>query len=102
MHSPIDPAADLLATQRQALMAAVAELHLPLPPDHASALAERIERAIRHHHGGTSPYIPVLNSLDKHDRNSAIRRDYAQGRRLAEIAARYHLSESRVRQILAL
>lgn len=102
MHHTPDPSADLLATQRQALKAAIAELHLPLPEHHASALAERIERAIRHHHGGTTPYIPVLNGLDKRERNNAIRRDYAHGTRLCELATRYHLSESRVRQILAL
>lgn len=99
---PTDPSADLFATQRHALLAALTELRIPLHHQHATALAEHIERAIRHHHGGTTPYIPMLSSIDKHERNTAIRSDYAQGVRLAELAYRYHLSESRVRQILVI
>lgn len=92
---------DLLATHRAAVQAAVRELALPLQEPQAIALAERVERALRLEHGGTTVYLPVLTTIAKRERNAAIRRDYANGARLAVIAASYGLSESRVRQIVA-
>lgn len=100
-HAPA-PTDDLLASHRQALQTAVLELGLPLPTSHLNALADRIQHLICQRHGGTTPYIPSLSSLQRQERNSAIRRDYARGLGLAGLACRYHLSESRVRQILAL
>lgn len=90
----------LLDTLRAALQTAVGELDLPLEAQQVQALAADIERAVCREHGGTSPYIPALSGIDKHNRNHAIRCDYDQGASLAELACHYHLTESRIRQIL--
>lgn len=102
MTSTPAPPDDLLASHRHALHVAARELGLPLSPDHLDALTERTKRHLCQHHGGTTPYIPSLSSLQRQERNHAIRRDYAQGDTLAKLAVRYHLTESRVRQILAI
>lgn len=57
-------------------------------------------RLLCQYFGGTSLYIPSTAYLDRLWRNQSIRQAAAFGARVADLCARYHLSDRQVRRIL--
>lgn len=88
--------ADLLSTQRRAILAAARAAGR----DEALALrlATETEQAVRLIHGGTVCYLPLPGKLDC---DQKIRDAFRCGGNLTRIAAQFGLSESRIRQIVA-
>lgn len=68
-------------------------------PDTASRVAGAVTDRIGEQFGGIGVYIPKWSDRRTQSRNAAIFREFT-GNNTDELAARYHLTEVRIRQIL--
>jgi len=83
-----------------ALAAALAE-RTALDPQEAGRLGVEVAQVVVGRFADQEIYIPRCSRWHQGKRNAAILRDYqAGGRSQAELAARYHLSQQRISQIL--
>jgi Mor family transcriptional regulator len=88
---------DLLATQRNAILDGARAVGIEI--ELAELLADQVESRVRQAHGGTTCYVYTPS---KTERNRQIREAYRRGVGITMLALRYQLSESRVRQIVAI
>lgn len=70
-----------------------------IAPDAASRVAGAVTDRISEQFGGIGVYIPKCSDRRTQDRDAEIVREFT-GNNTDELAARYHLTEVRIRQIL--
>ena len=81
------------------------EISLEILPESYKYIAELIglKKAvlILKHFGGSTIYIPKIDSYNRHTRNIKIAKDYRSGMTYSQIAVKYDLTSVRIRSIIS-
>ena len=81
------------------------EISLEILPESYKYIAELIglKKAILilKHFGGSTIYIPKIDSYNRHTRNMKIINDYKSGLTYSQLAAKYDLTSVRIRSIIS-
>lgn len=81
------------------------EKSLEILPESYQYIAELIglKKAvlILEHFGGSTIYIPKIDSYNRHTRNMKIVDDYKSGKTYSQIAVKYNLTSVRIRSIIS-
>ena len=84
----------------------IRETEVEILPDSYKYIAELIgiEKAltILKHFGGSTIYIPKIDSYNRHFRNIEIVRDYKKGLTYSQISIKYKLTSVSIRNIISL
>ncbi len=78
---------------------------IPSTPETSSAfdrlLGKSLAATVKEQFGGQTVYVPYCFGLSRQQRNADIRGRRVAGSTIAELAAHFHLSERRIRQIVS-